>query len=70
MRARWKLLSPATLLLAILGGCPLPQPRPPPAVPPESAAPALHIGTPYQIVPQASLLTILVYRGGALASAG
>ena len=54
----------------MLSGCPLPQPRPPPAAPPESAAPALHIGTPYQIVPQASLLTILVYRGGALASAG
>jgi len=70
VRARWKLLLPGSLLLAMLSGCPLPQPRPPPAAPPESAAPALHIGTPYQIVPQASLLTILVYRGGALASAG
>ena len=57
-------------MLAIIGGCPLPHPRPPPAAPPESAAPALHLGTPYQIVPQASLLTVLVYRGGALASAG
>ncbi|HZC87579.1 MAG TPA: YceI family protein [Steroidobacteraceae bacterium] len=70
VRASWKLLLPGTLLLAILGGCPLPHPRPPPAAPPESAAPALHLGTPYQIVPQASLLTVLVYRGGALASAG
>jgi hypothetical protein len=67
---RWKLLLPGSLFLAILGGCPLPQPRPPPAAPPQSAAPAPHIGTPYQIVPQASLLTILVYRAGALASAG
>ena len=29
-----------------------------------------HLGTPYQILAQASILTILVYRGGALASAG
>jgi len=28
------------------------------------------VGTPYEILPQSSLLTILVYRGGALASAG
>jgi hypothetical protein len=61
------------LSLAMLSGCPSP-PRAPPAPQPVSqpaaAAPAPHVGTPYQIVPQSSLLTILVYRGGALASAG
>jgi len=68
-----KLLLPAALSAAVLSGCPSPpRPAPPPAgsgaqVP----APAVpHLGTPYEIVPQASLLTILVYRGGALASAG
>ncbi|HVN44194.1 MAG TPA: YceI family protein [Steroidobacteraceae bacterium] len=30
----------------------------------------LHLGTPYEVLPQASLLTILVYRAGPLASAG
>jgi hypothetical protein len=73
---RWKLLLPAALLLAMLSGCPAPQraaaPTAPaaPAPPPPSEAPAPHLGTPYAIVPQDSLLTILVYRGGALASAG
>jgi polyisoprenoid-binding protein YceI len=59
------------VFLALLSGCPLPprapRPAPPPAVP---SAPAPHVGTPYEILPQSSLLTILVYRGGALASAG
>ena len=63
----------SAISLALLSGCPSP-PRAPPApqaVPPATAAaPAAHVGTPYQIVPQSSLLTILVYRGGALASAG
>jgi hypothetical protein len=67
---RWKLFLGA-LSLAMLSGCPSP-PRAPPApqAVPAAAAPAAHVGTPYQIVPQSSLLTILVYRGGALASAG
>lgn len=68
---RWKLFLSA-LSLAMLSGCPSP-PRAPPAqavAPAAAAAPAPHVGTPYQIVPQSSLLTILVYRGGALASAG
>jgi YceI-like protein len=67
---RWKLLAAAGLLAAILAGCPL---RPPAAPPPAAALPqtlASHAGTPYDIVPQASLITILVYRGGTLASAG
>jgi polyisoprenoid-binding protein YceI len=70
VRARWKLLLPGSLFLMILSGCPLPQRKPPPAPPPAEAAAAAHLGTPYQIVSQDSLLTILVYRGGALASAG
>jgi polyisoprenoid-binding protein YceI len=68
---RWKLLWPGALSLAALGGCPLPPqvPAPAPAATlPQTLAP--HVGTPYDIVPDASLLTILVYRGGALASAG
>ena len=32
--------------------------------------PAPHLGTPHEILPRSSLLTVLVYRGGALASAG
>jgi len=70
---RWKLLLPGLTFLAMLSGCPAPSLRVPPAPapqPPPSPAPAPHVGTPYEIVPQASLLTILVYRGGALASAG
>ena len=67
---RWKLLSAAALLLAALAGCPLrpPVPPPPSAALPEQAAP--HEGVPYDIVPEDSLLTVLVYRGGTLASAG
>ena len=67
MSRSWKLL-PA-LALAILSGCPAP-PRLPPPAPPVPAVPAPHLGTPFEIQPQSSLLTILVYRGGALASTG
>jgi hypothetical protein len=66
---RWKLL-PA-LSLALLSGCPSPTRVPSPAPPPPAAAaPTPHLGTPFEILPQSSLLTLLVYRGGALASAG
>ena len=64
---RWKLL--LALSLAMLGGCPSP-PRVPAPAPGVPAVPAPHVGTPFEIRPQSSLLTILVYRGGALASAG
>ena len=73
VRVGWKLLLPELMFLAMLSGCPAPALRVPPAPapqPPPSPAPTPHVGTPYEIVPQASLLTILVYRGGALASAG
>jgi polyisoprenoid-binding protein YceI len=68
---RCKLLLPCALSLAALGGCALPPhvPQPPPAAAvPQALAP--HQGTPYDIAADASLLTILVYRGGTLASAG
>ena len=67
---RWKLLSAAALLLAALAGCPLRPPVPPPASAALPEQPAPHEGMPYDIVPDASLLTVLVYRGGTLASAG
>jgi polyisoprenoid-binding protein YceI len=69
----------AGFLLALLAGCPVhrlaPSPSPQPAAPAAAAnapaaLPAPHVGRPYDIVPQESLLTILVFRGGTLASAG
>jgi hypothetical protein len=69
--ASCKLRLPGAALLAVLTtGCPL-QPRVP-AAPPVAAAetPAPHEGIPYDIVADESLLTIRVYRGGTLASAG
>ena len=69
--ASCKLRLPGAVLLAlVLSGCPL-RPRVP-AAPPVAAAetPAPHEGVPYDIVADESLLTIRVYRGGTLASAG
>ena len=69
--ARCKLrLTGVALLAVLLTGCPL-QPRVP-AAPPVAAVetPAPHEGVPYDIVADESLLTIRVYRGGTLASAG
>jgi hypothetical protein len=68
--ASCKLRLPGAVLLAlVLSGCPL---RPLPTAPPQVAAetPAPHEGVPYDIVADESLLTIRVYRGGTLASAG
>jgi polyisoprenoid-binding protein YceI len=73
LTAPWKLPFALPVFLAMLSGCPLPPRAPPPAPPPavpSAPAPAPHLGTPYEILPQSSLLTIRVYRGGALASAG
>jgi hypothetical protein len=69
----------AGFLGTLLAGCPIHPLAPSPATqvtapatvvnaPAELAPP--HIGRPYDIVPQDSLLTILVFRGGTLASAG
>jgi polyisoprenoid-binding protein YceI len=67
----WKLLLVSALLAPALSGCAL---RPAAPAPPPAGAlaetPAPHLGAPYDIVADASLLTILVYRGGALATAG
>ncbi len=66
----WKLRGATVLAAAALGGCPVRTP-PPPAHPPAALpAPAPHLGAPYAIVPGQSELLILVYRAGALASAG
>jgi polyisoprenoid-binding protein YceI len=72
VKARCLLRPLATgILSALLAGCPVR----PPAVPAVAAgapaeAPAPHLGRAYDIVPQESLLTILVFRAGTLASAG
>ncbi len=55
------------LAVAALTGCPVRPPVPVTPAPPGSAA---HLGAPYEVQPDQSLLVILVYRGGALASAG
>lgn len=58
-------------LTCVLAGCPTRPPPPPAAVrnaPPPPLAP--HVGRPYDIVASQSLLTVRVYRGGALPSAG
>jgi len=62
----------ALFLACLLAACPT---RPPPAPLPVRAAPppqpiAPHTGKPYDILAAQSLLTVRVYRGGALASAG
>ena len=55
---------------ALLAACPSP-PRVSPSAPPAPAAGvAAHVGTLYTIVPAESLLTIRVYKAGALAAAG
>ena len=69
---RWKLLWSGAVLLGMLAGCPLRPhvPAPPPQAQPAPQAVAPHRGQPYDIVADASLLSILVYRAGPLASAG
>src|SRR5256886_7042146 len=67
--------SPPLSRSLLLAACPLPPPAPAGPVagaPPPAAAetPAPHEGVPYDIVADESLLTIRVYRGGTLASAG
>ena len=65
-------LSGVLFTVCWLAGCPM-QPRPAAApAQPVAGAPAVaaHLGRPYDIVPERSLLTVRVYRGGTLASAG
>lgn len=65
------LLGRVTTLLAVLllAGCPV-RPQPAPVSPPAAPAAAAHVGVPYDIAGAESLLTILVFKGGALAGAG
>src|SRR5215472_14869444 len=61
----------ALFLTCLLAACPTRPPPPPvqvPAVPPAPIAP--HIGRAFDLVAAESLITIRVYRGGTLASAG
>jgi polyisoprenoid-binding protein YceI len=68
-----KVRSLCVLILAgALAGCPT-RPAPPPAevrATPPAQPLAPHAGKPYDIAPAESLLTVLVYRAGALAAAG
>lgn len=74
VNAGWKLLMGGALPLMMLVGCPAPPRAPAPTAVPgtvsPSQQPAAHVGVPYDIAADASLLTMLVYRGGTLASAG
>jgi len=74
---RWKLrLLAVPSLCALLCACPAPprvpsaQPAPGTAVGAPAETPLPHLGTPYDVAPAESLLTILVFRAGALESAG
>jgi hypothetical protein len=69
LRASWKL--PAALLVPLVIAAACGGHAPVPAAPPaQQAAPAAHLGAPYDLVAADSLLEIRAYRGGALASAG
>ena len=75
--ARWKLRWLAVpALCAALSACPapptVPSAQPVPGTPAgaHTEAPLPHLGTPFDVAPAESLLTILVFRAGALASAG
>ena len=68
MSGRCLLRRGAPLLLALLAGCAVRAPLPAPSG--AAATPAAHVGTPYEIAAAESLLTIRVYKAGALAAAG
>jgi polyisoprenoid-binding protein YceI len=66
MTCRWKLPYAGALALLALGACSLPSRSPAPA----AAAAAPHAGPAYTVVASESLVSIVVYRAGALASVG
>ncbi len=68
MSPRCLLRRAAPLLPAFLAACAAHAPRPLPGGAP--ATPAAHFGTPYEIDAAESLLTIRVYKAGALGAAG
>src|ERR1700719_1977290 len=61
--------SAAIVVLISLAGCPA-RPRGPEAPPAQGSLPPRHEGQPYDVDPRESLLSILAFRGGALAKAG
>jgi hypothetical protein len=63
----WRLTALSAALL--LTGCPV-RPQGAPVPPPAAPAPAARVGVPYDVAGTESLLTILVFKGGALAAAG
>jgi polyisoprenoid-binding protein YceI len=72
VNSRCKLRAFGALFLAsLLAGCPTrPLPPAPPVLAPVPPPGVPRVGRPYDIVAEQSLLIVLVYRGGALASAG
>jgi polyisoprenoid-binding protein YceI len=62
----------ALFLTCLLAACPTRPPPGPVTVRPGPALPPIapHVGRPYEVVAAESLVTIRVYRGGTLASAG
>jgi polyisoprenoid-binding protein YceI len=66
MTCRWKLPWAGALALLALVACSLPSRNPTPA----NAPAAAHAGTAYAVVGADSLISIVVYRAGALASVG
>src|SRR5215472_1487633 len=68
-----KIRALGTLFLAcLLAACPTRAPPPPAQVGTQAPPPPLapHLGRPYDVVAADSLLTVRVYRGGTLATAG
>jgi polyisoprenoid-binding protein YceI len=73
MRRGCKVRALTVLFLAgALAGCPTRPPPPPAEVhgAPAAQPAAPHVGKPYDVASAQSLLTVLVYRAGALAAAG
>jgi hypothetical protein len=68
MRVSARCLLWATTAL-LLTGCPV-RPQVAPVRPAAAPAPAAHVGIPYDVAGAESLLTILVFKGGALSAAG
>jgi hypothetical protein len=61
----------ALFLACALSACPTRPPPPPvPVSAPEAPPPPARVGQPYELIGGQSLLTLLVYRGGTLSSAG
>jgi polyisoprenoid-binding protein YceI len=60
----------AVFLVGLLAGCPSPPRKAPPVTEAAPFPKPEHLGRPYEVAANESLLTIRVYRGGPLAKAG